>query len=99
MQNLADCFEQTAISSTPLQEIPLQTYLTYNHRQKTISTTKKMFQEGGSLLETPEGCFYDLLCNAQDLLVNHCHVEVPPVPDPDQYLEDGPPFFFLTTPL
>ena len=96
MQNLADCFGQTADSRLPPNKIALKTYLTYNHRKKTISTTKKMFQAGGSLLETPEGCFYDLLCNAYDLLTEHCQTIVPAVPDMSDYIIRGPRFFFPT---
>ncbi len=174
MQNLADCFEQTADPSS--NDIVLKTYLTYNHRRKTISTTKKLFQgallmdsagisaegkasdaavfddsiaegsmeetaktlrrsggpsqckagersepaarrenaadgcltagrkpvqsmskalQGGdSLLETPEGCLYDILCNAHDLLTQYCQITVPKIPTMDLYIQQGPPFLF-----
>lgn len=94
MQNLADCFEQTADPSS--KDIALKTYLTYNHRRKTISTTKKLFQGGDSLLETPEGCLYDILCNAHELLTNHCQITVPKIPTMALYIQQGPPFCFLT---
>ena len=94
MQNIADCFEQSAELSLPLSELKLNTYLTYNHRCKTISTTKKLFQPGGSLLETPEGCFYDLLQNAHDLLSNYCNVTLPALPNAEDYIAKGPPFLF-----
>lgn len=87
MQNLADCFEEenTWVGKT---------YLTYNHRQKTISTIKKPLQEGSSLLETPEGCLYDFLRNAHDLLSNYCRIRVPEVPSMDSYIHEGPSFLF-----
>ena len=88
MQNLADCFDQEMDST------PLKTYLTYNDRQKTISTIKKPFQEGGSLLETPEGCLYDFLRNAYGLLTNHCRVRVPEVACIESFVDEGPSFLF-----
>ena len=98
MQNIADCFEQTLAPGFPKDEMNLNTYLTYNHRSKTISTTKKLFQPGGSLLETPEGCFYDVLKNAHDLLSNYCKVTLPPVPETQVYIQSGPPFLFFYHP-
>lgn len=82
MQNIADCLDAA------------QTYLTYNHRRKTISTTKKLYQKDGSLLETPEGCLYDQLHNAHDLLTNYCRASVPDVPGIEDYLLHGPSFLF-----
>jgi len=94
MQNIADCFQQEVAGHMPTQDVKLQTYLTYNHRRKTISTAKKMLLPGAGLLETPEGCHYDLLVNAYDLLTNYCHFDVPQVPDAQGYIEQGPPFLF-----
>jgi hypothetical protein len=87
MQNIADCFEETC-------EGELKTYLTHNHRKKTISATKKLYQPGSSLLETPEGCFYDFLLNAHELLTHYCRICVPEVPSTDAYIEQGPSFIF-----
>lgn len=98
MQNIADCFEQSLSHGLSVDEMRLNAYITYNQRRKTISTTKKLFQQGSSLLETPEGCFYDVLQNAHDLLSNHCKVSVPPVPSPDDYIKQGPPFLFFYHP-
>lgn len=94
MQNLADCFEEWVDPTMPVNGISLRTYLTWNHRRKTISTTKKQFREGGSLLETPEGCHYDQLLNAHDLLTNYCHISLPTLPQQQEYLEQGPSFLF-----
>ncbi len=82
MQNIADCFEAS------------KAYLTYNHRRKTISTTKKPYQMGQPLLETPEGCFYDMLQNAHELLKQHCQFSLPAIPDPNAYIQHGPSFLF-----
>jgi hypothetical protein len=91
MQNIADCFEEAASSQN---EVDLKTYLTYNHRRKTISATKKLHQQGSPLLETPEGCFYDLHQNAYDLLAHYCGVAVPEAADVETYTQDGPSFLF-----
>jgi hypothetical protein len=99
MQNLADFMEETF--PAPLKEGSrdvLQTYLTYNHRRKTISAVKREFTLGSSLLETPEGCFLDILQNVRDVLTSQCHVQVPPVSDPIQFFENGPSFIALYHP-
>ncbi len=99
MQNIADLFEETF--EKPLEEEErknLKTYLTYNHRRKTISAAKREFTLGSSLLETPEGCFLDILQNGRELLVDHCHMEVPAVSDPLHFFEKGPSFIFLYHP-
>ncbi|HEX4840295.1 MAG TPA: UTP--glucose-1-phosphate uridylyltransferase [Rhabdochlamydiaceae bacterium] len=98
MQNIADFFEETfetPLPSTDRQQ--LKTYLTYNHRRKTISAAKREFSLGSSLLETPEGCFLDILQNNRDLLVA-CHMQVPVVSDPLHFFEKGPSFIFLYHP-
>lgn len=99
MQNLADFMEE--FFPAPLKEggrDVLQTYLTYNHRRKTISAVKREFTLGSSLLETPEGCFLDILHNVRDVLTTHCLVQMPPVSDPIQFFENGPSFIALYHP-
>jgi len=99
MQNIADFFEETF--DRPLQTADrhqLKTYLTYNHRHKTISAAKREFTLGSSLLETPEGCFLDILRNNRELLVDRCHMQVPVVSDPLHFFEKGPSFIFLYHP-
>lgn len=91
MQNIADGFEGTSPSA-------LDAFLTYNRRCKTISTTKRLWQAGSSLLETPEGALYDLLLNAEELLREYCSIQVPPLPSAALYLEQGPPFLFTYHP-
>jgi hypothetical protein len=97
MQNIADFFEETF--DRPLEDRQqLKTYLTYNHRRKTISAAKREFTLGSSLLETPEGCFLDILRNNRELLVDKCHMQVPAVSDPLHFFEKGPSFIFLYHP-
>ncbi len=91
MQNIADCFVESVPSG---KDLFLGTFLTYNLRRKTISTTKKLYQNDDALLETPEGCFYDLLQNAYDLLTQHCAFSLPRFSDPESYLKHGPSFLF-----
>ncbi len=98
MQNIADCFgerfENPLIQSERHQ---LRTYLTYNERNKTISTVKKEYVLGSSILETPEGCFLDVLKNAGDLLIHFCGMGIPKF-DEAAILTQGPPFIFLYHP-
>lgn len=99
MQNLADgivdIFSNQLIDPSPND---FKTFLTYNERRKTISVTKKTYQPGHPLIETPEGCFYDLLANSYTLLTAFCKVETPPLPDEKTFLERGPSFTFLYHP-
>lgn len=78
MQNVADSFQKhsrTRLSQEDFSE--LDSYITFNKRQKTISATKKEFALGASLLETPEGCFADVLANTRDLLEGYCDFRLP----------------------
>lgn len=86
MQNIADYFQDAKPEE-------LQSFLTYNVRHKTISTIKKAW-DGQTLLETPEGCFYDLLQNAHGLLTHTCAFTLPMLPTPEEYIEKGPSFLF-----
>jgi hypothetical protein len=93
MQNIADALIET-FSEPRLSgdDRSLKTFLTYNKRHKTISTVKREYSPGSSLLETPEGCFWDLLRNAEELLKEHCHMELPPLGDLPPSLGATPPF-------
>ncbi len=97
MQNLADNFVYRSSFPMAPREVPLETFLTYNKRHKTISTTKKM-GASASLLETPEGGFYDVILNAHELLSEQCRMQIPPLSSPLEFLEQGPPFFFFYHP-
>ncbi len=80
MQNVADFFQKKSkdrLSTTDLSH--LDSYITFNKRQKTISATKKEFSLGSPLLETPEGCFSDVLANTRELLELNCNVQIPPL--------------------
>jgi hypothetical protein len=79
MQNIADYI----IDHFPHQldrkeyKVALQTFILYNSRSKTISTTKKSYKKGESPVSTPEQAFYDLLSNNFSLL-KQCQFELPP---------------------
>lgn len=87
MQNIADAF------SVP-EGKPLPAYLTFNKRRKTISTTKRKSTAKGAMLETPEGCYYDYMLNAKELLETHCNMSLPPFPDEGTFAKEGPSFLF-----
>ena len=98
MQNIADFFVQEF--KDPLEKGErgqLQTYLTYNKRRKTISTAKRAFTLGSSLVETPEGCFLDILNNGRELLLQ-CLMQVPEENDSSLFFTRGPSFIFLYHP-
>jgi hypothetical protein len=73
MQNLADCFpKHFSKRLTAIDSDSCDSYITFNKRRKTISATKKEYAEGSSFLETPEGCFLDVMNNMRELLEEHC---------------------------
>jgi len=97
MQNIADMFIEK--QTKPLQEMRLQkTFITYNDRSKTISTAKKAYIPGGSLHETPEKCFYDLLQASRDLLEQYCAFQLPPERSVEEMLAMHPAFVLLFHP-
>ncbi len=97
MQNIADVFVEK--KEKPLEEKRLEkTFITYNARSKTISTAKKAYIAGRSLNETPEKCFYDLMCAARDLLQNHCGIHLSEERSLEETLQSHPTFVFLFHP-
>lgn len=99
MQNIADVIG--SVGPKPWSEkdpIRLPTFVTYNDRRKTISVTKKSYREGEGILETPEGCFYDVLCNHRELLAKECGVILPEMVNEEEYLKKGPNSLFLYHP-
>jgi UTP---glucose-1-phosphate uridylyltransferase len=96
MQNIADYFATPANESDAEEE--LKCFLTVNKRSKTISTAKREFVLGSSLLETPEGCFLDLLKNAHELLSKYCKIETPQPGNAASFFAKGPSFLFFYHP-
>jgi len=93
MQNLADSIVDRFPEKLHKGEFhKLHTFLTYNNRRKTISVTKNLYTSEKTLLETPEGAFYEKLENYYDLLSNFCGMRLPPMVDEKEYLEKGPSF-------
>ncbi len=90
MQNIADSFEE---NSGRIKN----TFLTFNTRRKTISSTKRQYEKGGGYTETPEACFYDMMVNAYELLTKHLHIQVDPCGSLQEFLNDVP-FVFTYAP-
>ena len=87
MQNIAECFSANQIDK-------LGSFLSYNLRHKTISTVKKKSTKTSSLLETPEGCYYDILYNGYELLKNRCDFSLPAFSSHQEYITKGPSILF-----
>jgi len=90
MQNIADVFVE--------KRKPEKTFVTYNHRHKTISTAKKAYIAGGLVQETPEECFYVQLQSARELLSDRCGILLPHPRTLAEYLLQGPDTVFLYHP-
>ena len=81
MQNLADSLVDrvhSKIDSESMTADSLSTFMVSNTRRKVTSSAKKKYKPGGSIRQTPEGSFWDLLHNAQDIL-HQCGMHVPEV--------------------
>lgn len=99
MQNIADGFSEVFAETLEENSHPkLNTFITFNHRHKTISPTKKQFIPGSGLVETALGCFYDYLKNTKELLEDVCRFSLPAFPKEEDFLEQGPPFIVLYHP-
>lgn len=92
MQNVADVIisKHHHQLSPPDMVDQLPTYITYGDRQKTISVTKRSYQKGQPISETPEGAFRDSQKNAYRLLKEECGMVLPPEEDETVYLKRGP---------
>lgn len=94
MQNIADVFVEKKREALKTE----RTFITYNHRHKTIATAKKAYLPGHSLRETPENCFYEFMGAARELLQKHCAFQLPPRRALEEYLEKGPECAFVYHP-
>lgn len=99
MQNIADVLIDRFPQQLKAGEMRtrLQTFITYNTRRKTLSVTKSIYKPGSMLVGTPEGCLYEMMENARELL-EHCGFELPGFQSPEDFLENGPVFLLLYHP-
>lgn len=67
MQNVADAMWDEGIE--PSRDT-LQTFMTFDKRERTISVTKKGWSKGETLDDTPQGCYYELLSYWHGVLGN-----------------------------
>lgn len=99
MQNIADYIVDKFDSPFHPSEFKrLSTFLTYNERRKTLSTTKQTYQPGQHLSGTPEGCFYEMMQNYHELLSKACRIAMPPPQEESDYLTHGPDTIVLFHP-
>jgi hypothetical protein len=91
MQNIADTFKSKSLDT-------METFVTYNHRHKTIATAKKGFSPDLSPRETPEDCFYVQMQAARELLEQHCGINLPQQRTFQEALAMGPEFVFFYHP-
>ncbi|MDP1609333.1 MAG: UTP--glucose-1-phosphate uridylyltransferase [Chlamydiales bacterium] len=96
MQNIADVFVEQHPLGSPLKTD--RTFVIYNERKKTISTTKKAYLPGGSFQETPEQGFYDLLQASREVLENYSDFSLPPKRSILEMQQFGPECVFLYHP-
>lgn len=99
MQNISDHIMD--YSNHPLNDdelLTLQSYVTYNEKRKTISVTKAAFDPLKPPLDTPVGCFYEVLQNNYDLFSKYCGVRLPELCKEDLYIQDGPNLLILFHP-
>ncbi len=99
MQNIADAFSDHLKEKIKKEDFDkLKTFIAFNDRKKTISVTKRIFEPKKSIIETPDGCFYEILQNNFDMLANNCKMSVPKLCSTSQYIKKGPNLIFLYHP-
>jgi len=100
MQNIADhlvdCFAHP-LNKEQLKN-DLKTFILFNRREKTISTTKNLYKPNYPSLSTPEQAYYDLLKNHYDLFKTSCQWTVPTWSSFEDYLIEGPSVIILFHP-
>ena len=99
MQKIADTLLEE--SDTPPEKKDWdkhKTFLTYNRRIKTLSVTKNSYDPEKPIIETPQGCFYDLLTNMYELLSKYCDIDTPRLENTDKFVENSPPFILCFHP-
>lgn len=99
MQNIADYLIDRFPKKLEKEEYgsALRTFIIYNKRSKTISTTKKLYVPNENAHGTPEQTYYDLLSNHHALL-NECGFELPAWNDFSDYIVRGPSCIILHHP-
>ena len=98
MQNIADVFVEKKRTRLKENDVLKKTFVTYNHRHKTISTAKKALDPTRTLNETPENCFFDLMRAHRELLQDVCGLTLPPERSLEEELKSHPSFVFLFHP-
>ncbi|CDZ79581.1 hypothetical protein BN1013_00075 [Candidatus Rubidus massiliensis] len=90
MQNIADCVINVFSEHKQITQFDLNTYLTFNDRNKTISVTKKLQVENNHFHETPKGAFFDILKNYEEVLSKYSKIKMPKEMTVEKFLEEGP---------
>ena len=99
MQNISDFIvDKFSNRLKPDEYGKLSTFLTYNERRKTISVTKRSFDQDKPVIETPEGCFFDLMLNNHQLLKHYCGMDMHEMCSEANYIEQGPTYIILYHP-
>lgn len=100
MQNIADYIVDRFPNQLHRKDFKreLKSFIVYNKRSKTISTTKKSYIPGESPVSTPEQAYYDILSNNRELLKQGCHFRVPTEQSLEEFLKVGPNCLFLFHP-
>ena len=95
MQNIADYIVDKFPQKVQRENLDrLSSFITFNERRKTISVTKSSYEPGKDILGTPEGCFYEMSQNHEELLGRHCGMNIPPIGTQQEFIDRGPPFIF-----
>lgn len=82
MQNIADAMGDFSHKPPQPEEVKhLKTFIVFNGREKTVSVTKKQWEVGQPLNETPQGAWLDLQKNWYLLFTKFLKMSIPQVTD------------------
>lgn len=93
MQNVADYLVDTkTVPWDGVDPLAFHSYLTFNARNKTVAVVKNASPSDAIKDDTAESCYYVVLENYRDLLVNHCAFQMPDLAPLACFLDDPLPF-------
>lgn len=91
MQNIADMIvDRFPCLGSSVDSTSLKTFMTYNHRIKTISVTKTAYHDGKEIHGTPLGCYYDLQANHHEIFTAYSKMQLPKFQSEEEFLREGP---------
>lgn len=92
LESMMQAISLNMSSSIGLDCHDLSAFVGLYDREKSLSVTKRAFEQGKNFHETPEACLYDWLEACRHLFSEMCHFKMPPSQSFEDFLRRGPNF-------